>query len=464
MQVVRRLCCIAVVLAGGCSKSKPQQEVAPQASGSANVAGSASAAGSAVAPIDAAGVADSPIDAAPETAAETPAPVGENLLSLVSGAFLVKQPPCDRAFDNNPINLIFDGQTWRSDEGKVTDQVFVIQLPSVTTLQSLAFDSHHMFHTPDENAKDLVVEASATSATDGFKPLLETTLPAEEKVTTLPVPSPVPARWIRLTVKSNHGSASAVALGGVMGYGTQEPAEMPTALTGTYRSVDAATGQVSTAPDADFFLRQDGSTLAGCWRTQEGTISGGLTGTVATVEWTNPDLGKNAALLVFDAGDRAVFWRLNNGGFWSLETYQRIAAKLDKCRDGSSLAEDAARKALASSLATKGRATVYGINFDFNSDKLRAESKVVLDQIVAILGEHPDWKLGIEGHTDSVGGAAFNQTLSEKRAKAVVAYLTAAKIAADRLDAKGLGLTAPIAENDTDIGRARNRRVELVKQ
>ncbi|MEZ4398475.1 MAG: OmpA family protein [Kofleriaceae bacterium] len=106
---------------------------------------------------------------------------------------------------------------------------------------------------------------------------------------------------------------------------------------------------------------------------------------------------------------------------------------------------------------------MYGINFDFNSDHLRAESKVVLDKIVAVLVAHPDWQLRIEGHTDNVGGAAYNQKLSEQRAAAVVAYLTGAKIAPARLSSSGAGLTSPIDSNDTDIGRARNRRVELVK-
>jgi outer membrane protein OmpA-like peptidoglycan-associated protein len=72
--------------------------------------------------------------------------------------------------------------------------------------------------------------------------------------------------------------------------------------------------------------------------------------------------------------------------------------------------------------------------------------------------------MDIEGHTDSIGGAAFNQTLSEKRAAAVVAYLTAASISADRLSSSGVGLSSPIDSNDTDLGRARNRRVELIKK
>jgi len=70
----------------------------------------------------------------------------------------------------------------------------------------------------------------------------------------------------------------------------------------------------------------------------------------------------------------------------------------------------------------------------------------------------------VEGHTDNQGNAAANQALSERRAQAVVAWLSAHGIAASRLSAKGLGQTNPVADNTTEDGRAKNRRVELVKQ
>ena len=70
----------------------------------------------------------------------------------------------------------------------------------------------------------------------------------------------------------------------------------------------------------------------------------------------------------------------------------------------------------------------------------------------------------MEGHTDNQGSAAANQALSEKRAQAVVAWLTAHGIPATRLSAKGFGQTKPLIDNGTEDGRAKNRRVELVKQ
>ena len=78
--------------------------------------------------------------------------------------------------------------------------------------------------------------------------------------------------------------------------------------------------------------------------------------------------------------------------------------------------------------------------------------------------ENPDLKFEVQGHTDATGNAAANQTLSEQRAQAIVAKLTELGVSADRLTAVGKGQTTPLADNSTDEGRARNRRVEFVKK
>ena len=120
---------------------------------------------------------------------------------------------------------------------------------------------------------------------------------------------------------------------------------------------------------------------------------------------------------------------------------------------------------IAQQLATSGRAQIYGIYFDFASDALRPESDAVLKEISQVLGEHPDWKLSVEGHTDNIGGDAFNLDLSQRRAAAVKqALVTRYHIAAERLSPAGFGAARPVESNNTMEGRARNRRVELVRQ
>ena len=106
-----------------------------------------------------------------------------------------------------------------------------------------------------------------------------------------------------------------------------------------------------------------------------------------------------------------------------------------------------------------------GILFDTGSDRIRPESTPTLREIGEMLKEHADLKLAVEGHTDNTGNAAANQSLSEKRAQAIVAYLgTTYVVAAERLQTKGLGQTRPAGSNDTAEGRQQNRRVELVRQ
>ncbi len=101
--------------------------------------------------------------------------------------------------------------------------------------------------------------------------------------------------------------------------------------------------------------------------------------------------------------------------------------------------------------------------FDFASAELRPESITELERVVTFMGDVPFATALIEGHTDNVGSAAFNQSLSERRAKAVFDYLASRGVDPSRLSSVGKGLTAPIADNATAEGRQLNRRVMLIR-
>ena len=120
--------------------------------------------------------------------------------------------------------------------------------------------------------------------------------------------------------------------------------------------------------------------------------------------------------------------------------------------------------AWAAEINRSGHAAVYGIEFDTGKATLKPESQKVLGDVLSLLQAQPEWKMRIEGHTDSTGSKAGNQALSQQRAAAVVGWLLKNGISTARLAAAGLGDTKPIADNGTDEGRAKNRRVELVKQ
>jgi OOP family OmpA-OmpF porin len=119
---------------------------------------------------------------------------------------------------------------------------------------------------------------------------------------------------------------------------------------------------------------------------------------------------------------------------------------------------------LSDEIKKSGHVAVYGIHFDTGKSVILADSGQILGEIVKLLQQNPDLKLRVEGHTDNQGNAAANQALSEKRAQSVLAWLVAHGIPAARLTAKGFGQAQPVADNSTEDGRAKNRRVELAKQ
>ena len=116
---------------------------------------------------------------------------------------------------------------------------------------------------------------------------------------------------------------------------------------------------------------------------------------------------------------------------------------------------------LGANLAKACHVVLYGVLFDFNKSTLQPSSDAALQPAANVMAANKALKLEVQGHTDNVGNDAYNQTLSEARSKAVVAWLTGHGVAAERRTAKGYGKTRPIADNGSDEGRARNRRVEI---
>ncbi|HKR58707.1 MAG TPA: OmpA family protein [Pyrinomonadaceae bacterium] len=104
------------------------------------------------------------------------------------------------------------------------------------------------------------------------------------------------------------------------------------------------------------------------------------------------------------------------------------------------------------------------IHFETGKAEILPESRPIIEDIVALLKKRPNLRIGVEGHTDSTGNPADNKTLSNSRAKAVVTAIASAGISSNRLDSVGYGQERPIADNRTEEGRAKNRRVELVKR
>jgi OOP family OmpA-OmpF porin len=129
-----------------------------------------------------------------------------------------------------------------------------------------------------------------------------------------------------------------------------------------------------------------------------------------------------------------------------------VADNLDQCPNTP----------LGATVDTRGCWTFAAeVLFDINSSKVKSEAYPMLTEAVIIMKKNPDLKVEVDGYADSTGAAAYNMTLSEKRAKAVKKYFVDQGIDPDRLTTKGFGITKPAASNKTKEGRAKNRRVEL---
>jgi OmpA-OmpF porin, OOP family len=119
---------------------------------------------------------------------------------------------------------------------------------------------------------------------------------------------------------------------------------------------------------------------------------------------------------------------------------------------------------MQSDITATGHASIYGILFDFNKADLKPESQPTLAEIGKLMAANPGLKLLVVGHTDNVGTLDFNRDLSARRAQSVVQALsTQYGVAPQRLHGEGVSFLCPVSTNDTEDGRAKNRRVELVK-
>ncbi|MDD0812881.1 OmpA family protein [Curvibacter sp. RS43] len=185
-------------------------------------------------------------------------------------------------------------------------------------------------------------------------------------------------------------------------------------------------------------------------------------------------VARNYEAAIQSAGGRKVTWNEGHEGTqifllekegqrtWVvLENYFKTRYKLTYIEE-KKMQQVVTANQMATAIGQQGYATIY-INFANNSALIQPDAKPALNEIVALLANDKSLRLSIEGHTDNVGNAVANKKLSQDRAINVVQALIDAKVDSKRLQAKGWGSEAPIADNRNEDGRAKNRRVELVK-
>lgn len=378
-----------------------------------------------------------------------------NMLSLQEGALPVIEPAHYGSWYAH--NMLDDSPQsgWACVSGSINGNVFVFELVAAARLERFEFDNANV-DAEGAGAKDVLVEVSDTSATAGFTRVLAASLADLTDGQVFPAAAPTPGRWVRLTIVNNQGNGEWTELFGFRGFGEKPAMALPDNISGTYASDYSA-----------FHVLQQGTALSGCYEWDEGLLDGVIDGRVMKITWREsggPDDSGPAVMVFAPDGKsfRGYFWNVGYGngspnGTWDGKLTSR---SVGGCPHWSGSVGGELKKQL---VADK-RARIYGILFDTGSAVIKPESEPVLDQVLDLLSGEPGWALTIEGHTDAVGSDEANLTLSRKRAESVKAYLVKAGIEEGRLEAAGYGESAPIADNDTELGRAQNRRVELVRE
>ena len=384
-----------------------------------------------------------------------------NLLSWGAGALVVQEPPSFSEHGQWSAEVLLDelpSTGWATKKGDVTPKVFVFELADMSQVTRVGFSTAKV-EGPGMGAKNVKVEISDTK--NGPYTLIAT--PALEKVKDhqmFALKTPATGRYLRMTVQDNWGDPQYIEIMDVFAYGKVV----------SRRPLPDNSGVFNSSCCNLFHMQQQGSAVNGCYEYKYGLIeNGGFDGRVLRFNWSEADdkgvRQSGPAMLIF-ADDGQSFtgywwWPQDAGkspsGRWDGKRVSRVVGSCPQWKPGVG-------NVVVDQLKNEGRARLYGILFDTDSDHLKDESKPTLDSLIAAAKTQPTWSFGIEGYTDNVGGDAHNQTLSEKRAASVKAYLVAAGVDAKRLTPQGFGASKPVASNDTELGRSQNRRVEIVKK
>jgi outer membrane protein OmpA-like peptidoglycan-associated protein len=292
------------------------------------------------------------------------------------------------------------------------------------------------------SAKTVVVYGSATAGSEGFSPLVTVRVPKGGRGDAA-LPKAAIVRWLKFEVTENWGNADYTEIMEMEAYGTPSGPAPEVDVTGVYETTYGA-----------LRVEQEGNRVWGCYYEGKGQIAGSMNGRVLQAEWREDEGRRTGALVMVMSSTGTALtgvWYEHGAlaGEWSGERAD-VGANCTPARGGG----------LAQRLASQGRAVLYGIYFDSDSATIKPESQATLEDVLAALKADTSLRLQVGGHTDSTNTDAYNLQLSQRRAEAVVRWLTEHGAAAERLAAKGFGKSQPVADNATAAGRALNRRVE----
>ncbi|MCX4242174.1 OmpA family protein [Paraliomyxa miuraensis] len=413
-------------------------------------------------PSSSAGAPSDDVAPAPKTDAPAPKePAAIDLLTLGAGAVVVSSSP---AAEKASL-VALDGDDRTTTIGiprkEPLPHVFVVEMPAATTFERFEVPKIDEFGAAKgRHVKTVRLEGSSTAADQGFSPLLEFELRAGvDAAQGFAVKEPRAIRWLRVTfvdrMEAPPSDVDSARFSDLRGFGSQETIVVPPGtFEGRWRLRRLG---INDEPGLNVIeLWQRGDELGGCQSLggQQSTISGSIVDGLARLVAEN-DKGQRypSTARVTTAGELVGMSFNGPARVYYAAPDPSAAAPCTPPREPTN--------AVAQALKDGHVAVLYGIHFDVDQDVLRPSAKPALEQLLAALKATPTLSVVIEGHTDAQGSDAHNLDLSQRRAAAVVQWLTERGIAASQLSAEGRGEAEPIADNETSAGRALNRRVEV---
>jgi outer membrane protein OmpA-like peptidoglycan-associated protein len=340
---------------------------------------------------------------------------------------------------------------WASKKFSTYPHEFIFELATLYDIHQLNFDNSKTSEKkyPGISARKVMVQASI----EGKQGVYQTIFSGEldpTGISSFTLENTAQARWLKLIIESNGGDSKYTELMEFEAMGLEvEPRGKTDTLSSTYKTNWNS-----------FFMLIDGSDLQGCYDHDGGVFSGSSNGNFLNIEWREygPQIGKAVMAITQDGATFNGFW-YENGVLKGTWFGTRVDDSLQpKCAKGLKQNESSQ---VENALNETGRAVLYGIYFDHDSDVLEAESLATLQDILQWLHANPEKMVIFEGHTDSDGANQYNLDLSSRRAAAVVSWMNQNKVDPVRLQSMGFGETKSVADNNSFQGKALNRRVEI---
>lgn len=397
------------------------------------------------------GVALSNVDAAAQDTAVQEAETSyESIdwLNVSNGAVMISATSEYDSGSNGAVAAISGSRrfTWYTEEGDAGPQSLIYELAQNVLIDRYVIDA--TYESADRAPKNGTLWGSTESAEGPWEKIDDFVVDPKKGINNFSIDgNTIPSKWLKFDFADNWGSGQYVAVTELDAYGTPAgEVTYDTELTGVF---DTNYSKVR--------LRTDGSDVVGCYDWQGGTLTGDTDGRILRFQWTEvPEQIGTAVMAISTDKNRLSGFFYEQGrvqGAWS--GTRDTSGKGTSCTLKTNVVESA--------LSDNKRAVLYGIRFDYDSDRLKASAVTTLTALGDALKANPNWRIEIQGHTDSDGSDDYNLDLSDRRAASVRQWLVDDGIAAERMTSKGLGESQPASDNSSTQGRALNRRVEILR-